>query len=271
VLGPHTVKGSSVLRKPKHKPTIGHELAGFDSPAEGIYAPQELSNETTVRLRVNINGRSNGMFACVGGWREVNEVAGVLHEDIVRRSSRRHSHPFQRGLGAENRATSYLRACERPSLRPKVFYHSFQYQGASQREQRQALCSVFDADGKQKTRSDAEHTPNTWAAYNHFAGATLKVENERPIAVRDGDRLLVGNIDRLVTIYDGDHPIAADIVEFKTDAVAPDDKTAVPNKVDFYRPQISAYRGAVCSICRLKPSKVSTKLLFVGADIVEAL
>ena len=109
------------------------------------------------------------------------------------------------------------------------------------------------------------------AAYNRFAGAALNVEAERPIAVRDGDRLLVGNIDRLVTIYDGDDPIAADILDFKTDAIAPDDKTVVLKKVDYYRPQISTYRGAVCSICRLESAQFSAKLLFVKPDIVEEL
>ena len=109
------------------------------------------------------------------------------------------------------------------------------------------------------------------AAYNHFSGVTLKVEAERPIAVRDADRLLVGDIDGLVTIYNGDQPIAADILDFKTDAIPPGDKTAVAKKVDYYRPQLSAYRGAVCSICRLESAQVSARLLFLQADIVEEL
>ena len=68
------------------------------------------------------------------------------------------------------------------------------------------------------------------SAYHRFDGGTLTVETERPIAVRDGNRLLVGNIDRLVTICRDNHPIAAEIIDFKTDAVAADDQTAVAKK-----------------------------------------
>ena len=106
------------------------------------------------------------------------------------------------------------------------------------------------------------------SAYHCCAGDTLQVEAERPIAVRDGDRLLVGSIDRLVTIYRNNHPIAADIIDFKTDAVASDEKAAVARKVDFYRPQLAAYRSAVCSIFGHESSQVSAKLLLVGAGIV---
>jgi ATP-dependent exoDNAse (exonuclease V) beta subunit len=108
-------------------------------------------------------------------------------------------------------------------------------------------------------------------AYQEFAPARIQVETERPIAVRDGDRLLVGNIDRLVTIYDGDRPIAADILDFKTDSIPPGDEKVVAKKVKFYRPQIVAYRSAVGSIFRLDSSQMSAKLLFVDAGIVEEL
>jgi ATP-dependent exoDNAse (exonuclease V) beta subunit len=108
------------------------------------------------------------------------------------------------------------------------------------------------------------------SAYHSFA-ATLTVETERPIAVRDDNRLLVGNIDRLVTIRRDNHPIAAEIIDFKTDAAAPDDTVAVASKVDFYRPQLSAYRSAVCAILGFEASQVSAKLLFVRAGIVEVV
>ena len=108
------------------------------------------------------------------------------------------------------------------------------------------------------------------SAYHSFA-ATLTVETERPIAVRDDNRLLVGNIDRLVTIRRDNHPIAAEIIDFKTDAVAPDDTAAIASKVDFYRPQLSAYRSAVCAVLGLEASQVSAKLLFVRAGIVEGV
>ncbi len=107
--------------------------------------------------------------------------------------------------------------------------------------------------------------------YKDFSGHALKVETERPLAVCEGERLLVGNIDRLVTIYEGDQPIAADILDFKTDGIVPGDDKALANKVEFYGPQISAYRSAVCAVCRLEASQVSAKLLFVNAGSIERL
>lgn len=104
-----------------------------------------------------------------------------------------------------------------------------------------------------------------------FGKLRLHVENERPIAVRDGDRLLVGNIDRLVTIFAGDQPVFADILDYKTDALDAGNERAVQEKVDHYRPQIEAYRGAVSRILRLSPQLVSARLLLLGIGRVVTL
>ncbi|MCA9206404.1 MAG: PD-(D/E)XK nuclease family protein, partial [Planctomycetales bacterium] len=101
-------------------------------------------------------------------------------------------------------------------------------------------------------------------AYPSLSDAELKVENERPIAVREGNRLLVGNIDRLVTAYDrkSGQPIAADILDFKTDIIMPGDEKTLNKKVRYYQPQLQAYRRAVQRITNLPPDKVTARLLF---------
>lgn len=101
-------------------------------------------------------------------------------------------------------------------------------------------------------------------AYASWLPATLKVENERPIAVREGNRLLVGNIDRLVTVFDSNsgQPIAADIVDFKTDIIMPGDEKTLNKKVRYYQPQLQAYRHAVQRITNLPSDKVTARLLF---------
>lgn len=106
-------------------------------------------------------------------------------------------------------------------------------------------------------------------AYHRFGSAELKVETERPIAVRRDDRLMVGNVDRMVTVYRGDQPIAVDIVDFKTDRIPPHDKAAVEERVEFYRPQAAAYRNCVSAISRLESQHVSATLLFVEPGIAE--
>ncbi len=106
------------------------------------------------------------------------------------------------------------------------------------------------------------------SAYRDFAGARLRVETERPLAVRDGDRLLVGSIDRLVTICRGENVIAADILDFKTDAIADQDQGAVLEKVRFYTPQLQAYRQAVQKLAGGDLPQISAKLLLLEAGLV---
>jgi len=100
-------------------------------------------------------------------------------------------------------------------------------------------------------------------AYGNQVGTEVNVENERPFVVRDGDRLLVGTIDRLVTTYRNETPITADIIDFKTDVVPPNDAEVLDAKAAFYRPQIQAYRQAVCAMKQIPDAAVESRLLFV--------
>ena len=105
-------------------------------------------------------------------------------------------------------------------------------------------------------------------AGSRLAAPRWKVSQERPFAVLDGDTLLRGSIDRLVVLYDGDRPVAADVIDFKTDAVGRDDDSALQAAVDTYRPQLDAYRRAVASLLGLAPDQISGRLMFVGAGLV---
>ena len=115
------------------------------------------------------------------------------------------------------------------------------------------------ADGEMKSAVDADFS---------LANPRWKVSRERPFAVRDADTILRGSIDRLVILYDGDRPVGADVIDFKTDAVGRDDDSALQAAVDTYRPQLDAYRRAVASLFGLEPNRVSARLVFVGAGLV---
>ena len=95
-----------------------------------------------------------------------------------------------------------------------------------------------------------------------------EVWRERPFAVRDDDAILRGAIDRMVVLYDVDRPIAADVLDYKTDTVAADDEDALAARVEEYRPQLEAYRRAVAGMTGLEPSLISTRLAFVGPGVV---
>jgi len=96
----------------------------------------------------------------------------------------------------------------------------------------------------------------------------LRVMNELPFAVRDGETITQGYIDRLVVLYQGGQPVAADIVDWKTDRVDPSDPAKLADRVDYYRPQIEAYRAAVSKLFQLKPDQMSARLAMLEIDRV---
>jgi len=95
-----------------------------------------------------------------------------------------------------------------------------------------------------------------------------QVWRERPFAVRDGDTILSGTIDRLVVLFDGARPIAADVLDFKTDRVPGADPQAVQQRIEFYRPQLEAYRCAVADLFRLDRARISTRLAMLEPGMV---
>jgi len=79
------------------------------------------------------------------------------------------------------------------------------------------------------------------------AGARAKatVPTERRFAYRDGDRLITGSLDRLVTIRDASGgAVAAEVADWKRDQVDPTDTARIDEFVAFYAPQLRAYRTA---------------------------
>jgi hypothetical protein len=94
----------------------------------------------------------------------------------------------------------------------------------------------------------------------------LSVETECPFAVRESEGLLSGNMDRLVVLRDGDEVVAADLIDFKTDALGGASDATIRERAEFYRPQILAYRRAAGQILRLPPDRIASRLLFVAAE-----
>jgi ATP-dependent exoDNAse (exonuclease V) beta subunit len=93
----------------------------------------------------------------------------------------------------------------------------------------------------------------------------LVVKREHLFAIRSGDEILTGSIDRLVIVQHNGRPIAADIIDFKTDDLLPGDEAALDDKRKFYRPQIEAYRGAASRILGLAPEMIGARLIFLAA------
>jgi ATP-dependent helicase/nuclease subunit A len=105
------------------------------------------------------------------------------------------------------------------------------------------------------------------------AGTELRAvaHNERRFAVRDEGRLLSGIMDRLVLLYDRDRLVAADVIDYKTDSVDRDDLSGLDQLVEFYRPQLDAYRRSVAAMYHVPPRQICARLLFVSSGVMRAV
>jgi ATP-dependent exoDNAse (exonuclease V) beta subunit len=99
----------------------------------------------------------------------------------------------------------------------------------------------------------------------------LEVLREHPFAIRDGDQLLTGAIDRLVLIRRQEKLLAADLLDFKTDDLTASDATALAARTAFYQPQIDAYRRAIGRILPVEPERLGARIAFLNCGIVNAI
>ncbi len=88
-----------------------------------------------------------------------------------------------------------------------------------------------------------------------------RVLREHPFACRFDRTLISGIIDRLVVWSSKNKIVAAEIVDFKTDAV--DDQPSIAAKVAMYRPQLESYCLATAQLFGLVADQVTAKLVFV--------
>jgi ATP-dependent helicase/nuclease subunit A len=96
-----------------------------------------------------------------------------------------------------------------------------------------------------------------------------EVEREVPFITRSGDVLVEGFIDRLVITREAGRVVGAAVIDFKTDAVK--GAGEVQQRAAHYRPQIDAYRSAVCGMYGLPAEQVEGWLVFVEAgEVVQA-
>jgi superfamily I DNA/RNA helicase len=96
---------------------------------------------------------------------------------------------------------------------------------------------------------------------------TVTLRREWSFALRSGGEdphLLNGQFDRVAYGVQDSKPFWAEIIDFKTDAIAPADETALRASINHYRPQLEAYKLAAAKLLRLDPDQVSATLIFIG-------
>ena len=95
------------------------------------------------------------------------------------------------------------------------------------------------------------------------------VFTEYPFVYRVDNEFVSGIIDRLVLLKSAGRVVAADIIDFKTDVLDPENQAAVTTQVDLYRHQVGEYRNAVCRLYGLEHKRVATRLFFVNYDLIQ--
>lgn len=93
-----------------------------------------------------------------------------------------------------------------------------------------------------------------------------KAETEWAFVVETKRGMMNGRMDRLVIGYAQGAPVAADIVDFKTDRFADEPGRRLRDRVTYYQPQLLAYRDAAAKLLRISPERVTTSLLFCFED-----
>ena len=102
-----------------------------------------------------------------------------------------------------------------------------------------------------------------WPASSH--GGVLEVRSEQPVSVLCDGGWMSGSIDRMVLRRSASGIEAVDIVDFKTDRVAPGEHQRL---VEFYRPQVAGYCTGISRMIRISPPCISASLLFLETDSI---
>jgi ATP-dependent helicase/nuclease subunit A len=97
------------------------------------------------------------------------------------------------------------------------------------------------------------------------------VLNEEAFAVKLDGILYQGRIDRLVLMKEGDGILGAEVLDYKTDRLAPGDGKALRETIESYRGQIDLYRRAVAALYHLPMEKVQGTLVFLALGHLETL
>jgi ATP-dependent exoDNAse (exonuclease V) beta subunit len=98
-----------------------------------------------------------------------------------------------------------------------------------------------------------------------------RVKTEMPFAVRLGDRVVRGQMDRVVLGREAGAVSWADVVDFKTDVIPEGTDDALHREVDRYRPQLEAYRQALAKLYGLRPGLVTSQVVFLRSGKVVSL
>ncbi|MFO1091709.1 MAG: 3'-5' exonuclease [Planctomycetaceae bacterium] len=132
--------------------------------------------------------------------------------------------------------------------------------------------SLLAADGLSRILCQAAYRESLGDLFgpDFRAGDDLEIviEQERRFDVVLDDELVSGSIDRLVLLKRGGKVVAADILDFKSDAIYGDRQTAVAWLVEAYAGQLQCYARAVAQLHQLPQEAIRTRLVLLATPEV---
>lgn len=101
--------------------------------------------------------------------------------------------------------------------------------------------------------------------------AGARVLRETRFVHRDGEVIVEGIMDRVVLVPGRDGGTsAAEILDFKTDDIAPGDSAGLAERAARYAPQLEAYRRGLAATYAIDPARIAARLVFVRPGVVVA-
>ncbi len=112
-----------------------------------------------------------------------------------------------------------------------------------------------------KSLSLPDAKAGTWRLKREWPFSVQIIHNRRPT-------MLSGRFDRVHICYLNEKPIAAHILDFKTDALT---SAPINKSIETYRPQMAAYRSALSVLLKLDAASIAASLIFVSRGDVIAV
>ena len=81
--------------------------------------------------------------------------------------------------------------------------------------------------------------------------------------------MVSGFIDRLVVLTENGQPVAAEIIDYKTDGMDGLSRTEQKRLTEHYAPQLRAYRQSLSQMLHLDAQRIQLTLVFVGPGVVQ--
>lgn len=193
--------------------------------------------EAGVRLSVDPKTRGTLMHAWFECIEWLDNDTGVPDEALLRRCASELTVP---AAAVDPLLSAFYQAVQRPETR-RVF-------------ERQSLNSIEVFSPFRAAIASGQAVP--------------KVERERTFALLHQNELVLGSIDRLVLLIQDGRPIAADIIDFKTDRFGGERSRWIEARRLHYGPQLEEYRFAVSQCFGVPLPQICTRLLLIEADAV---